>query len=325
MAEMIRIQNLEVSYPIYGGILGRQIGAVKAVNGVSFNIQKGETLGLVGESGCGKSTLGKALLMLIEPSSGTISFDQTIVNELNKSDLRKMRKRMQMIFQDPFSSLNPRMKIGSILSEPLEIHSLCPKSERKQKVIELLKTVGMRPESYDKYPHEFSGGQRQRVGIARALAVNPDFIVADEPVSALDVSIQSQILNLLKELQRKFNLTYLFISHDLNVIKYLCDRIVVMYLGKIMEVLTREQLLDSSYQKHPYTEALLAAAPKSHPKEVKHTPPLKGDIPSPANPPAGCVFHTRCPEVIARCKSEVPLLKSSGQNRPLVACHLRGE
>jgi len=324
MSSLVEINNLSVSYPVLGGILGRRIGEIQAVNSVSFTIQKQEVVGLVGESGCGKSTLGKALLRLIEPNSGTIHFDGTSVCSIDRSSLRKLRKRMQMIFQDPFSSLNPRMKVGSILSEPFVIHKLCAPNQIKTRVGELLEIVGLRPESYEKYPHEFSGGQRQRIGIARALAVKPDFIVADEPVSALDVSIQSQILNLLKKLQTDFHLTYLFVSHDLNVIRYLCDRVVVMYLGKIMEVLNRDQLIDPHYKKHPYTEALIASAPRSHPDEIRTRKPLQGDIPSPQCPPSGCVFHTRCPEVQELCKKTVPVLKPSKGPSGLVACHYRG-
>lgn len=322
-APLVQIQNLEVSYPITGGLLGRKVGAVRAVNNVSFEIQRGEIVGLVGESGCGKSTLGKALLRLIEPTAGKIQFGDDSVLDLGGEDLRKLRRRMQMIFQDPFSSLNPRMKIGSILAEPFSIHRLCPRSEIEGRVKDLLKIVGLRPESIDKYPHEFSGGQRQRIGIARALAVRPDFIVADEPVSALDVSIQSQILNLLKKLRSEFSLTYLFISHDLNVIRYLCDRIVVMYLGKVMEVLTRDQLANPHFRLHPYTEALLSAAPKHHPDEKKERIELSGDIPSPANPPNGCVFHPRCREVITECRNSIPPLRSTESSEHLVACHRR--
>lgn len=320
MSAFVELSHLTVSYPVYGGLMGRKIGEIRAVNDVSFQIQRGETLGLVGESGCGKSTLGKALLRLIESSGGDIRFDNISLTQLHGESLRPLRKRIQMIFQDPFSSLNPRMTIGQILSEPLEIHKLCTAADRKSKVLSILHTVGLRDESYDKYPHEFSGGQRQRIGIARALAVEPDFIVADEPVSALDVSIQAQILNLMRELQQKMKLTYLFISHDLNVVRYLCDRVVVMYLGRVMEVLTRQQLLDPHFKKHPYTQALLNAAPRKHPDEVRNTPTLQGDIPSPAKPPSGCVFHPRCSEAISECSKEIPALlpKSS-----LVACHRR--
>lgn len=317
---LIEVRDFTVSYPVTGGIFGRKIGEVKAVNRVSFDIRRGEILGLVGESGCGKSTLGKALLRLIPSQGGDVLYEGKNLASMSPTNVRPMRKHMQMIFQDPFSSLNPRMKIGQILEEPLVIHRLCPASERKKKVYELLNTVGLRPESYSKYPHEFSGGQRQRIGIARALAVHPNFIVADEPVSALDVSIQSQILNLLRQLQSQFHLTYLFISHDLNVVRYLCDRIVVMYLGKIMEVLTREQLSDPKYQKHPYTEALIAAAPRKHPDEPRTREPLQGDIPSPANPPSGCVFRTRCPEAIDECRQIVPVLSQNENSEHWTAC-----
>ncbi len=320
MTELLKVNELSVEYPIFGGLLGGKTGAVRAVNNVSFEIQQGETLGLVGESGCGKSTLGKALIRLIEPTRGSIFFKGTDITQISRPSFRSFRKNIQMIFQDPFSSLNPRMRVGDILSEPLKIHNICPASERREKVLSLLSTVGLRAESYDKFPHEFSGGQRQRIGIARALAVEPEFIVADEPVSALDVSIQAQILNLLKKLQQDYKLTYLFISHDLNVIRYLCDRIVVMYLGKIMEVLTREQILDPNFRKHPYTEALIAAAPKKHPGLVRDRPHLKGDIPSPARPPAGCVFHTRCLEAVEECCTQAPKLVANIDETHLVAC-----
>lgn len=320
MSGWVEIKNLTVSYPIMGGFLGRKVGEVRAVNDVSFEIQRGEILGLVGESGCGKSTLGKALVRLVQAAQGQIIFEGSDLRTLDAEQLRLTRKRIQMIFQDPYSSLNPRMKIGSILAEPLQIHRLAPKNSQRDRVMEILKTVGLRPESYDKYPHEFSGGQRQRIGIARALSVQPEFIVADEPVSALDVSIQAQILNLLKDLRSKFQLTYLFISHDLNVVRYLCDRVVVMYLGRVMEILTREQLADSNFKKHPYTEALLLAAPSKHPNQRRTQAPLQGDIPSPARPPSGCVFHTRCPEVVTDCAREIPALQ---QKSSLVACHRR--
>lgn len=325
MADLVQIKNLAVSYPITGGFLGRKVGEIRAVNDVSFEIKKGEILGLVGESGCGKSTLGKSLLRLIEPSAGEINFDGVNLRNLNARDLRKLRRRMQMIFQDPYSSLNPRMKVGSILSEPFLIHHLCPRDKVKDSAMELLRIVGLRPESYEKYPHEFSGGQRQRIGIARALAVRPDFIVADEPVSALDVSIQSQILNLLKKLQAEFNLTYLFVSHDLNVIRYLCDRVVVMYLGRVMEILDRNQLSDPKFKLHPYTEALLSAAPKRHPDEKKNPIELQGDMPSPANPPSGCVFNPRCREVIPECRTRIPPLHEFAGKGHQVACLRRTE
>ena len=324
MTPLVEIKNLKVSYPIFGGLLGKRVGEVRAVNDVTFTIYKGETLGLVGESGCGKSTLGKAILRLIEPTSGEIRVNGENISTLPSREMRKLRKKMQIIFQDPFSSLNPRMKIGAILEEPLQIHQLVPPNKRKEKVFHLLQTVGLRSEAYDRYPHEFSGGQRQRIGIARALAVEPDFIVADEPVSALDVSIQSQILNLLRQLQADFHLTYLFVSHDLNVIRYLCDRVVVMYLGRVMEILTRDQLLDPHFKKHPYTEALMNSAPRNHPRKVKESSPLLGDIPSPAHPPSGCVFHTRCKEAKERCRSEVPHLTPRKENYE-VACHYRME
>lgn len=320
MSALLKIENLTVSYPIHGGFMGQKIGELKAVNDVSFSILRGETLGLVGESGCGKSTLGKALVRLIQSSSGQITFAGQDLCKLQGEKLRRLRKKIQMVFQDPFSSLNPRMKVRSILSEPLEIHSIGSSDERQNRIENILKTVGLRPESLDKYPHEFSGGQRQRIGIARALAVEPEFIVADEPVSALDVSIQAQILNLLRQLQKEFGLTYLFISHDLNVVRYLCDRVVVMYLGRVVEILTREQLADSKFKKHPYTEALLASAPRKHPDQNVSHAPLEGDIPSPTRPPKGCVFHPRCSEAVEECSKSSPLLI---QKSSLVACHRR--
>jgi oligopeptide transport system ATP-binding protein len=324
MTAQLELKNLNVHFPIRGGTFGRQIGAVRAVNDVSFTVRRGETLGLVGESGCGKSTLGKAILRLVKITSGSIFFENQNLTNLTREEIQPLRRKIQMIFQDPYSSLNPRLKVRDILSEPFEIHERLTRSERNKKVLELLHIVGLRPEFVEKYPHEFSGGQRQRIGIARALAVRPELIVADEPVSALDVSIQAQILNLLKSLQAEFKLTYLFISHDLNVIRYLCDRVVVMYLGRVMEVLTREQLLDPTFPKHPYTEALIAAAPKRHPNDRRERPPLQGDIPSPARPPAGCVFHTRCPEAQPICRAEIPVLKSPNHAEHLTACHFRG-
>lgn len=321
---LLSISNLSVSYPIQGGLLGRKVGEVRAVNDVNFRIQKGEVLGLVGESGCGKSTLGKAILRLLEPSQGEIHFKGTALSGMRGGELRKWRRSIQMIFQDPYSSLNPRMTVGQTLGEPLLIHKLCPRSEIRSRVLKLLQRVGLRPESIDRYPHEFSGGQRQRIGIARALAVEPEFIVADEPVSALDVSIQAQILNLLKGLQQELGLTMLFISHDLNVIRYLCDRVVVMYLGRVMEILSRDELVDPHFPKHPYTQALLASAPRKHPSEHRDHVPLSGDIPSPARPPAGCVFHTRCPEVQGACRVDIPILRRRPTpSRSEVACFQR--
>lgn len=322
MSVQLRLNQVSVEFPIFGGIFGRRVGEVKAVSDVSFEVHQGETVGLVGESGCGKSTLGKAIVRLIRTSNGSIHFENQDLARLSRSDLQNTRRRLQMVFQDPYSSLNPRMRVKSILAEPLNIHRLGAPRDRSKKVEELLELVGLRPESADKYPHEFSGGQRQRIGIARALAVKPSLIVADEPVSALDVSIQSQILNLLRTLQDDFKLTYLFISHNLNVVSYLCDRVVVMYLGRIMEILTHQQLVDPSYKKHPYTEALIAAAPKKHPNLKHSISPLEGDIPSPAHPPTGCVFHTRCPEAENRCRIEVPRLQSQTQSHE-VACHRR--
>ena len=323
MSSLIRLNEVSVHYPIRGGIWGKTVGHVQAVNKVSLEVRPGEIVGLVGESGCGKSTLGKALLRLVPVTNGQIFYKDQEISRYNNREFRKFRKNIQMIFQDPFSSLNPRMKIGQILSEPFVIHKICPTNEIRQNVMELLKIVGLRPESYDKFPHEFSGGQRQRIGIARALAVKPDFIVADEPVSALDVSIQSQILNLLQDLRKRFNLTLLFVSHDLNVIRYLCDRVVVMYLGRVMEVLDRDQLTNSKVKLHPYTQALLSAAPRRHPAERREIHPITGDIPSPANPPKGCVFNTRCPEATERCKVQEPGLVSDQVFQHQVACHER--
>lgn len=321
MSELLEVKDLSVSFPIAGGFWGGKKGELKAVQSVSFNVKKGEILGLVGESGCGKSTLGKALLRLIEPSAGEIFYEKSPLCGLEGEELRKLRRKMQIIFQDPYSSLNPRMKVGEIICEAFIVHALFPRSEMKKEVLKLLDIVGLRHEAYDKYPHEFSGGQRQRIGIARALAVKPDFIVADEPVSALDVSIQSQILNLLRSLQKEFGLTMLFISHDLNVIRYLCDRVVVMYLGRIMEILDRDQLSNPKLKLHPYTEALLSAAPRKHPRDAKPKIELKGDIPSPAHPPSGCVFHPRCQEAKPHCAQSIPTLESKSQR--LISCFER--
>ncbi len=317
---LLKIEDLEVSYPVRGGLWSRVVGRVQAVNKVNIEIRKGEIVGLVGESGCGKSTLGKAILRLVEPTAGKIIFNDQSVRDLDGEDLRLLRRQMQMIFQDPYSSLNPRMKVGELLAEPYIIHQLAPKHEIRSRVENLLKVVGLRPESIDKRPHEFSGGQRQRIGIARALAVQPALIIADEPVSALDVSIQSQILNLLKNLQKEFNLTYLFISHDLNVVRYLCDRVIVMYMGRVMEVLDRDELQNPRGRFHPYTEALLSSIPRQHPRDPKNRIALPGDIPSPMNPPPGCVFHPRCREAIPECRGAEPPLRPLDSSRHLVAC-----
>jgi peptide/nickel transport system ATP-binding protein len=304
---LLEVNNLVKFFPIRGGLLSRVVANVKAVNDVSFKVGKGEVLGLVGESGSGKTTAGRAILRLIEPTSGEIKFDGVDIVKLNKNEMREYRKRMQIIFQDPFASLNPRMTVGDIIGEALQIHNLASGQARTDRVADLLKRVGLSPDHMRRYPHEFSGGQRQRIGIARALAVNPQFIVADEPVSALDVSIQAQVVNLLEDLQRDLGLTLLFIAHDLAVVEYICDRVVVMYLGKIMEIATSKELYTSP--KHPYTEALLSAAPIPDPTIKRERILLEGDIPSPINPPSGCVFRTRCRYAIEECKHTVPELK----------------
>ncbi len=304
---LLEVNNLVKFFPIRGGLLSRVVANVKAVNDISFKVGKGEVLGLVGESGSGKTTAGRAILRLIEPTSGEIKFDGVDIVKLPKNEMREYRKRMQIIFQDPFASLNPRMTVGDIIGEALQIHNLASGQARVDRVADLLKRVGLSPDHMRRYPHEFSGGQRQRIGIARALAVNPQFIVADEPVSALDVSIQAQVVNLLEDLQRDLGLTLLFIAHDLAVVEYICDRVVVMYLGKIMEIATSKELYTTP--KHPYTEALLSAAPIPDPTIKRTRILLEGDIPSPINPPSGCVFRTRCQYAIEECKHTVPELK----------------
>lgn len=318
---ILRVENLKKHFPIMRGIFRRQVGAVKAVDGITFDVRRGETLGLVGESGCGKSTTGRVILQLYPVTSGSIIFEGQDMTQLKGEALRRIRPRMQMIFQDPHASLNPRMTVGSIVSEPLSEHSVASGRQRRERVEELLELVGMDPAFANRYPHEFSGGQRQRIGIARALALNPAFIVCDEPIAALDVSIQAQVVNLLEALQEELGLTYLFISHDLSMIRHNCDRVAVMYLGKVMELATRGDVyLDPL---HPYTQALLSAVPIPDPvlEEKRERIILTGDVPNPANPPPGCVFSTRCPIAVERCFQEVPEWRELRPNHS-VACHL---
>ena len=321
---LVNIDNLKMHFPIHKGVFRRRVGEVKAVDGLTFDIRRGETLGLVGESGCGKSTTGRAVLRLYDPTEGAVEFENTDIADLSESEMRALRPRMQMIFQDPQACLNPRMTVGSIISEPLIEHTTMNRKEREARVKELLDAVGMNPSFINRYPHEFSGGQRQRIGIARALALDPDFIVCDEPIAALDVSIQAQVVNLLEDLQEQRGLTYLFISHDLSMVRHIADRVAVMYLGKIMELADVGQLFDKPA--HPYTKALLSAVPVANP-EVEATRErtiLTGDVPSPANPPKGCVFCTRCP--LARetgkekCFTEPPDWREI-QPDQFVACH----
>ncbi|WP_129688159.1 ABC transporter ATP-binding protein [Gottfriedia acidiceleris] len=316
---LLNVDHLKQYFPIKGGILGRTVNHVKAVDDISFHIYEGETLSIVGESGCGKSTTGRAILRLDEPTSGSIHFKEKDLLSLGKKEMRKIRKDLQVIFQDPFASLNPRQTIGQILGEALAIQNVVPKEERKVRIEELLGHVGLRPEAMERYPHEFSGGQRQRVGIARALAVDPKLIICDEAVSALDVSIQAQVLNLLKSLQKKFSLTFLFISHDLGVVRHISDRVMVMYLGKIVEIADKKSIFENP--QHPYTRALLSAIPVPNPVHQRERIILTGDVPSPIDPPSGCRFHTRCPFAIDICKTKVPELKLSEQNHQ-VACHI---
>ncbi|RME12238.1 MAG: ABC transporter ATP-binding protein [Ardenticatenia bacterium] len=319
---LLDVQGLKMYFPITEGIvIQRHVGDVKAVDNISFTVRRGETLGLVGESGCGKSTTGRAILQLYRPTAGHVYFDGVDLTELKGEELRRMRRRMQMIFQDPYASLNPRMTVGDIVGEPLEVHGIAKGKAKLDRVAELLEVVGLNPYFVTRYPHEFSGGQRQRIGIARALAVNPDFIVCDEPISALDVSIQAQVINLLEDLQAQFGLTYLFIAHDLSVVRHISDRVAVMYLGKIVELADRNELYENPL--HPYTQALLSAVPIPDPEiEAKRKRIiLTGDVPSPVNPPSGCRFHTRCPVVIDICKEVEPEFKDAGGGH-YVACHL---
>lgn len=316
---LLKVDQLKQYFPIKGGFFGRTINHVKAVDDITFDIKQGETLSIVGESGCGKSTTGRAILRLDEPTSGSIHFQDKDLLSLGKKEMRHTRKDLQVIFQDPFASLNPRQTIGKILGEALAIQNVVPKENRKSRIEELLGHVGLRPESMERYPHEFSGGQRQRIGIARALAVDPKLIICDEAVSALDVSIQAQVLNLLKSLQRQFDLTFLFISHDLGVVRHISDRVMVMYLGKIVEIADKKSIFEQP--QHPYTRALLSAIPVPNPVHERERILLTGDVPSPIDPPNGCRFHTRCPFVQDICKTQLPELKRSAQNHQ-VACHI---
>ncbi|MCJ8012444.1 ATP-binding cassette domain-containing protein [Paenibacillus sp. KQZ6P-2] len=316
---LLEVNHLKKYFPIQKGLLNRTVGHVKAVDGISLSIQKGETFGLVGESGSGKSTVGKTIIRLTEKTEGEVKFKGVDLYGLSPQELRKIRPSMQLIFQDPYSSLNPRVRVGDAIGEALLDHGLAPKEEIRNLVLEVLKSCGLSSYHFDRFPHEFSGGQRQRIGIARALILNPDLIIADEPVSALDVSIQAQIINLFRKLQDTRGLTYLFISHDLSVVEHLCSRIGVMYLGSMMETASRDELFKNPL--HPYTKALLSAVPIPIPKLKRERIVLKGDIPNPADPPAGCKFHTRCPFAVGRCKEEVPVFRDAGGGH-FVACHL---
>ena len=319
--KIMEVDGLFKHFPIYAGFFRKQVGAVKAVDGISFDVLQGETLGLVGESGCGKSTTARLLLRLMEPTDGSIKFEGREIAGIKGEELKALRREMQMIFQDPYSSLNPRKTVGSIISDPFVIHGLKKDTrERKQAVQDLMDLVGLNPEHYNRYPHEFSGGQRQRIGVARALALNPKVIVADEPVSALDVSIQAQVLNLLRDLQRELGLTLIFIAHDLSVVRHMCDRVAVMYLGRIVELATSDQLY--SHPRMPYTGALMSAVPVADPRlaAAKKRQVLTGDVPSPTNPPPGCRFHTRCWKAQEVCRNEDPPLEAKDGGN-LAACH----
>jgi oligopeptide transport system ATP-binding protein len=319
---MVRVENLKKYFPITRGLIfSRQVGAVKAVDDVSFVIKKGETLGVVGESGCGKSTTGRSILHLEKPTAGKIFLGDIDLSSLNTEEMRLMRPRMQMIFQDSYASLNPRHSVGKIIAEPMVIHGVQDFDERHTRVMELLDLVGLDPNHFDRFPHEFSGGQRQRINIARALALNPDFVVCDEPISALDVSIQAQVVNLFQDLQQKLGLTYMFIAHDLSMVQHISDRVAVMYLGKIVELTNRKDLFYSPL--HPYTQSLLSAVPQPDPEteRKRHRIMLEGEVPSPANPPRGCVFHNRCPMEQPVCSEEIPEYREVRPDH-FVACHL---
>jgi len=320
---LVKVENLKKYFPIRRGILRRVVGHVKAVDGITFDIYKGETLGLVGESGCGKSTAGRTILQLYEPTEGDVHMDGRDLTELSNKDLRRARRDMQMIFQDPYASLNPRMTVGNIISEPLKIHGIGNSASRKERTEELLKLVGLNPYFITRYPHEFSGGQRQRIGVARSLATNPAFIIADEPISALDVSVQAQVVNLLDDLKEDLGLTYLFIAHDLSMVRYISDRVAVMYLGRIVELGERDEVYD--HPLHPYTQALISAIPVPDPvkEENRQRIILEGDVPNPAAPPPGCHFHTRCQFATELCSEEEPQVRNFGteQQSHLVACH----
>ncbi|OZU88750.1 dipeptide/oligopeptide/nickel ABC transporter ATP-binding protein [Virgibacillus indicus] len=319
---ILEVSGLKKYFEIKGGVFGKKVGEVKAVDGISFSVMEGEILGIVGESGCGKSTAGKSILRLIEPSAGEVKFENKDITNLSAEEMRKLRRNMQIIFQDPYASLNPRHTVEKIIGEPLQIHGMSSAKERKERVKELLEVVGLSAYHASRYPHQFSGGQRQRIGIARALANNPKLIICDEPVSALDVSVQSQILNLMEELRDEFNLTYVFIAHDLSVVKHISDRVGVMYLGRMVELTDKDKLYDDP--KHPYTQALLSAVPLPDPDIAKDRIILKGDVPSPSNPPAGCAFHTRCPHAMDICSKVRPEFEEIEDNH-FVACHLYGE